>query len=146
MGNLLTSAEEDRTFNKEVENEKVVKIEKMSVPTHSAKGRFSHEGVKATTESGNVYMIHKVGKPNNDHESATAVHDWSTLRTDDWRSTGHTESVEDRNVKVMMTLSDLQEIHEGHDLIDHESIGSCMSLTYRLLLAPLNLPHSIVRI
>ena len=100
MGNLLTSAEEDRTFNKEVENEKVVKIEKMSVPTDSAKGWFSHEGVKATTESGNVYMIHKVGKPNNDHESATAVHDWSTLRTDDWRSTGHTASVEDRNVKV----------------------------------------------
>ena len=42
MGNFLSSPEEDRTFTDEVENKKVTRIEKMSVPMDSTKGLLHH--------------------------------------------------------------------------------------------------------
>ena len=100
MGNS-ESAEGDQPD--EVENEKVMKMEKMSVPTESANGWFSHEGVKTTTESGNEYMVHKVGKPDNDYETATVVESMSDpeFHAEDWHSSGFgSVSVEDRDVTV----------------------------------------------
>ena len=100
MGNS-ESAEGDQPD--EVENEKVTKMEKMSVPTESANGWFSHEGVKTTTESGNEYMVHKAGKQDNDYETATVVENMSDpeFHAEDWHSSGFgSVSVEDRDVTV----------------------------------------------
>ena len=74
MGDLFsTTREEDRTFTDEVENKEVSKIEKMSVPMDSAMGLLPHMGVKVTTTDGDEYMVHKVGKQKQGHETATAV-------------------------------------------------------------------------
>ena len=106
MGGWFSSAEDDRTFTDQTENQKVTKIQKMSVPADISNGLVSHEGVKVTVESGKDYMVHKVGKPNDvDLKTATVVQDTSDpkLHIQDWKPSGlfgSSFSVEDRNLKV----------------------------------------------
>ena len=100
MGNWGSIAEPDRTFQDQIENEKVVKVDRMRTPTASCEGRFDHHGIKVTTESGNEYMVHKVGKVGTE-ESSTKVHKWSDMDSSKWSQipTG-SFSVEERNLKV----------------------------------------------
>lgn len=98
------SAENDRTFTDPVENQKVVKMEKMSLPMDSTKGWLPHLGVKVTTDTGNEYMVHKAGKPGQDgRETATEVRHMSDpkIRPEEWQKSGLGPiSVEGRNLKI----------------------------------------------
>lgn len=88
MGSSFSSAENDRTFPDPVENQKVVKMEKMSVPMDSTKGWLPHLGVKVTTDTGNEYMVHKAGKPGQEgRETATEVRRMSDpkIRPEEWQ-------------------------------------------------------------
>ena len=130
MGDLLsTTREEDRTFTDDVENKKVAKIEKMSVPMDSAMGLLPHQGVKVTTTDGDEYMVHKVGKRKQGHESTTAV--WSMsderLDADKWYSSGSGSiSVEDRNLKIGHFV---EQSGEGYNLV----FENCWNATERMM-------------